>query len=136
MRTRRALIETILAGLLVLLPGTLVAEVICSEERPLKPVRCVCGTLIDESGEPISGALVRLNQSGVEFATISTDAEGKFWIRGLKSGRYELTAHSDGFRSFQSQIVVMKPVNKCQHELVIVMVLPFPDNCGSYVMKR
>ena len=38
MRTRRELIVAIFAGLLVLVPETLRAEVICGKQRPLKPV--------------------------------------------------------------------------------------------------
>jgi len=125
----------ITAGILVL-SGTSWAEVICGKEHPLKPVRCVCGKLVDQSGGPVSGALVTLNQNGTPFARVNTDADGKFLFRELKPGRYELAAGFDGFRPFQSPIVVTKPVNQCRRELVIMMVLPYPDNCGSYVMKR
>jgi hypothetical protein len=136
MRTRRGLIVAILAGPLVLLPETSRAEAICGKQRPLKPVHCVCGKLIDQSGGPVSGAHVRLNREGAEFATVSTDADGKFLFRDVKSDKYELGADFDGFRQFRSPIVVTKPLKKCRHELVIVMVLPYPDNCGSYAMKR
>jgi hypothetical protein len=78
MRTRRGLIVAILAGLLVLLPETSRAEAICGKQPPLKPVHCACGRLIDRSGGPVSGALVRLNRGGAEFATVRTDADGKF----------------------------------------------------------
>jgi hypothetical protein len=135
MRTRRGSIVAILSGLLVLLPETSRAEVICGKERPLKPVHCVCGKLIDQTGGPVSGALVRLNREGVEFATVSTDAEGKFLFRDLRSDKYELAAHFDGFEQFRSPIVLTKPAKKCRQE-IIVMVLPYPDNCGSYVKER
>lgn len=125
----------ITVGILVL-PGTSRAEVICSKERPLKPVRCVCGKLVDQSGGPVSGARLILNQNGAPFASVDTDADGKFLFRELKPGRYELAAGFDGFRPFRSPIMVTKPVNKCRRELVIMMVLPYPDNCGSYVMRR
>ncbi|MGA2981318.1 MAG: carboxypeptidase-like regulatory domain-containing protein [Terriglobales bacterium] len=126
----------ILAGPLVLLPETSRAEAICGKQHPLKPVHCVCGKLIDQSGGPVSGAVVRLNRKGAEFATVSTDADGKFLFRELQSDKYELAADFDGFRQFRSSIVLTKPAKKCRHGLVIVMVLTYPDNCGSYVMKR
>ena len=130
----RELILALLAGALAL-PASQ-AEVICGKEHPLKPVHCVCGKLVDQSGGLVSGALVRVNRNGAAVATGTTDADGKFLFRELKSGNYELTADSDGLRPFRSQIVVKKPKKKCRHALVIVMVLSYPDNCGSYVMKR
>jgi protocatechuate 3,4-dioxygenase beta subunit len=136
MRMRRELVVATLAGLLVLVPETARAEAICGKERPLKPVHCVFGKLIDQSGAPVSGALVRVNRDGAVVATGSTDADGKFRFRELKSGKYELTADLDGFRPFRSPIVLTKPAKNCPHGLVIVMVLPYPDNCGSYVTHR
>ncbi len=136
MRTRREVIKTILTGILVLLSGSSRAEVICGKEHPLQPVRCACGKLIDQSGAAVSGAVVLLNRNGAEFATVRTEADGKFLFHDVKAGKYELTVHFDGFRPFQSPIAVKTPVNKCERELVIVMVLPYPDNCGSYVMNR
>jgi hypothetical protein len=125
-----------LAGLLLLLPERSWAEVICGKERPLKPVHCVCGKLVDPAGGPVSGALVRVNRDGAEVATVSTDADGKFLFRELKSGKYELVAHFDAFEPFRSPITLAKPKKKCRHELVIRMMFQYPDNCGSYVMKR
>jgi hypothetical protein len=135
MTSTRNLCLLITVALLVV-SGRSWAEAICGKERPLKPVRCVCGKLIDQSGGPVSGGLVRLNQNGAPFATVSSDADGRFLFRELKPGRYELAGEFNGFRPFQSPITVTKPVNKCRRELVIVMVLPYPDNCGSYVMKH
>jgi hypothetical protein len=124
-----------LAGLLFLLPGTSRAEVICRKERPLKPVHCLCGKLIDPSGAPVSSAAIRVDRDGKQVATGSTNADGKFLFQELKSGRYELAADFDGFVPFRSPVVLTKPTKKCRHKLVIVMVLHYPDNCGSYVMK-
>ena len=125
-----------LAGLLLLLPERSWAEVICGKERLLKPVHCVCGKLVDPAGGPVSGALIRVNRDGAEVATGSTDANGKFLFPELKSGKYELLADFDGFVPFRSPITLAKPKKKCRHELVIKMVFHYPDNCGSYVMKR
>ncbi|MGB9489342.1 MAG: carboxypeptidase-like regulatory domain-containing protein [Terriglobales bacterium] len=130
------MIVAILAGLLVFLPETSRAEVICGKVPPLKPVHCVCGKLIDQNGNPVSGALLRLNRDGVEAATGSTDADGNFLFHEMKSGKYELAADFDDFQPFRSSIVLTKPAKKCRRELVIVMMLHYPDNCGSYVMRR
>lgn len=130
------LMASTLVGFLLLLPGRSLAEVICGKERPLKPVRCVCGRLIDPSDTPVSDALVRVSRDGKEVATARTDADGKFQFPELKSGKYELVADSDVFVSFRSAITLAKPEKNCRHELVIMMVLHYPDNCGSYVMQR
>jgi hypothetical protein len=54
----------------------------------------------------------------------------------LKSGRYELSAQFDGFETFRSPIVVANSGKKSRRGLIIVLVLTYPDNCGSYVMKQ
>jgi hypothetical protein len=123
-------------ALLIFLTGTSRATVICGKVLPLKPVRCVCGKLVSEILGPLSGAVVRVSQNGVESTAVSTDADGKFLFRDLTPGRYELTAVFEAFRPFRSQIVVTKPASKCRRKLVIMMVPPYPDNCGSYVTKR
>ena len=69
-----------LAGLLILPPKTSRAEAVCGKQRPLKPVRCVCGKLIDQSGGPVSGALVKVNRDGTEVATETTGLDGKFLL--------------------------------------------------------
>jgi len=104
--------------------------------RPLKPVRCVCGKLIDPIGGPVSGATVKVLKDGTDLATVETAGDGTFIFSELKPGTYELNAHVNGLLPFRSPIVVANPAKKCRHGLVIVLVLPYPDNCGSYVMKR
>jgi hypothetical protein len=87
-------------------------------------------------GTPVSGALVTVSQNGAEIAAAKTTEEGKFSFPELKPGKYELAAKFEGFRSFRSLITLKNPKNRRRRELVIVFVLPYPDNCGSYVLKR
>jgi hypothetical protein len=134
MRRKCHLSSSIVAGLLLSLV-TSKAEVICGKVRPLKQVRCVCGRLIDPSGGPVSGATVKVAKDGIDLATAKTAADGTFSFGELKSGGYELIARTDGFVPFRSPIVVKNPAKKCGRGLVIVLVLFYPDNCGSYVMK-
>jgi hypothetical protein len=135
MKKKRHLLATILAGLSILV-GTSRAEVICDKVRPLKPVRCVCGKLTDQTGGPVSGATVRVLQDRTELAAMKTAADGTFVFAELKSGNYEITASVDGLVPFRSPIVVINPTKKCRHGLAIVLVTSYPDNCGSYVVKR
>jgi Carboxypeptidase regulatory-like domain len=80
--------------------------------------------------------LVSVVQNGKDVATLKTAVDGKFQFPELKSGRYELAAHFDGFRSFRAPITVKNASKQCRREVVIVLVLGYPDNCGSYVPKR
>ncbi len=67
---------------------------------------------------------------------MKTSSDGEFIFAELKSGSYELNAHVDYLLPFRSPIVVASPAKKCKRGLVIVLVLSYPDNCGSYVMKQ
>jgi hypothetical protein len=126
-------LATILVGLLLIQTASR-AEVICGKVRPIKPVRCVCGKLIDPTGGPVSGATVTVIKDGIELATKETDDRGNFIFDELKSGSYELSAHLVGLLPFRSPIVVANAAKKCKRGLLIVLVLSYPDNCGSYVV--
>jgi hypothetical protein len=133
MKKKRHSLVTIFVGfLLIHTPSR--AEVICGKVRHLKPVRRVCGKLVDPTGEPISGVTVKVIKDGVDLATEETDGHGNFIFDELKSGSYELSAHLDGFLPFKSSIVVASPAKQCKRGLLIMLVLPYPDNCGSYVV--
>ncbi len=59
------------------------------------------GTIIDENGEPLQGALVRVssdNLQGIRSAT--TDKSGLYWLPGLPPGFYSLNVEFDGFQSY------------------------------------
>jgi Carboxypeptidase regulatory-like domain len=131
----RSLTVTILIGMF-LLPGASSADVICGTPRPLKPVRCICGKLLNPISEPVSGALVTVVQNGEEVAAVESGDDGKFQFPELKSGTYELAVTSDGFRPFHSAITARGPAKRCGRGLVIVLELGYPDNCGSYVLRR
>ncbi len=135
MKKKRHLLATILAG--ILLPiGALRADVICDKVRPLKPVQCVCGKLVDETGGPVSGATVKVVKDGTDLATVKTGVDGTFIFGQLGSGSYELNAHLGGFQTFRSPIVVANPSKKCRRTLVILLMTFYPDNCGSYVVRQ
>lgn len=119
MTKKRHLFAIITVGFLFPI-GASNAEVLCDQERPLKPVKCVCGKLIDQSGAPVSGAKIQPETAPSPLVNCS----------------YELRAHAESFEPFQSPSVVANPKKKCRHKLVILLMLPYPDNCGSYVMKQ
>jgi hypothetical protein len=137
MKKRRNLFAGAMAGLLLLsAAGTSRAEAICGKVPPLKPVRCVCGKLLDPAGGPLSDATVKVIKDGAEVATVKTPADGKFIFGELKPGKYDLNAEAAGLQLFLSPIVVASPAKKCKRGLVIKLMWFYPDNCGSYVVKQ
>jgi hypothetical protein len=138
MKGKRNLSAMVMAGLLLLPVGGLWAEIVCDKEPPLKPVRCVCGEIIDQTGVPVSGATVKVIRDGRDLETAKTAGDGKFIFAGLESGNYELVAQADPntFRIFRSPIVVASPAKKCRRGLVIMLVVGGGENCGSHVMRR
>jgi hypothetical protein len=132
MKKKGHLFAPMLVGFLIISAASR-AEVICEKVRPLKPVRCVCGKLIDPTGGPVSGATVTVVKDGTDFAT-KTASDGTFFFDQLRSGSYELSANADGLVPFRSPIVVSNPVKECKRGLLILLVLSYPDNCGSRVV--
>jgi hypothetical protein len=127
------LLATMVAGFLAG-AGALPAEVICGPIRPLKPVRCLCGNMIDQTGGPAADITVKVIKDGENIATTKTTTDGTFTFGELPAGKYELRA--EGFEPIRSLIVVARPTNRCGHRLRIELVLGYPDNCGSFVIRQ
>jgi hypothetical protein len=135
MAKMRVLFAAMSAGLL-LAAGTLRAEVTC-EEVHLKPLRCVCGTLIDQAGEVVSRADVTILKDGTEIATVETGIDGKFKFGELKAGNYDLQAQGTGFRLFSFPVVVENAAKKCKHPLEIILLASGLETCTSIrLVKR
>jgi Carboxypeptidase regulatory-like domain len=134
MKRKRRQLAMIFVGLLLIQTASR-AEVFCGKVRRLKPVQCVCGKIMDPTGGPLSGVTVTVIKDGIDVATLETDGTGSFVFGELKSGNYELSAHLDGFfLPFRSAVVVANSTKPCRRGLVIMLVGPYPDNCGSYVV--
>jgi uncharacterized GH25 family protein len=56
----------------------------------------ISGTVRDEGGAPIAGAQIRVESDAV-FVRASTDAEGRFAVPDLPTGRPKLTVFAEGF---------------------------------------
>jgi hypothetical protein len=116
--------------------GVARAEVTCEELR-LKPLRCVCGTIIDEAGEVVSRADVTILKDGKGIATLETGADGNFSFDELKTGSYDLHARAVGFRLFSFPIVVENPAKKCKQRLEIILPASGLETCtGIRLVKR
>jgi hypothetical protein len=65
------------------------------------------GTVLDETGAPISGAMV--SALGTSTVIAFTDRTGRFELRTLPPGPYLLRAHLSGFVASRAQLVDVRP---------------------------
>src|SRR5260370_10818482 len=65
------------------------------------------GTVQDERGAPIAGAMVSALGTTTAFAV--TDRSGRFDLRPLSPGPYLLRAHLSGFVASRGQVVDVRP---------------------------
>lgn len=63
------------------------------------------GTVVDEAGKPIDGAVLRLHdlERGREI-TIKSDNNGRFYRRGLQAVEYDMTVEKDGFQPIKDRV--------------------------------
>ena len=64
-----------------------------------QPVAALQGQVCDASGAALPTASIRILNRAVNFeTTVSTDAEGRYYVPAIPAGSYEVTAAADGFR--------------------------------------
>ncbi len=63
----------------------------------------ISGFVVDMDGVPVVGAQVEVPSTG---ARVWTDLQGKFSIRNIDAGTYQVLAYSDDFEGIEAQIVV------------------------------
>jgi hypothetical protein len=69
----------------------------------------VRGVVLDESGQPVSSAEVRVGRIGASWSRETrTDAEGKFIVRGCDAGPGLVTGEADGFAP-TAQALTLEP---------------------------
>lgn len=98
------------------------AEVRCGPIRALKPVRCLCGGMIDQTGGPAADITVKVTKHGENVATTKTSGDGRFTFRELPAGKYELDA--EGFEPIRSPIVVVRLTNSAAMKCVLSLCCP------------
>jgi hypothetical protein len=132
----RIVFAMIMAVGFLLLSGTSSAEVVCEELR-LKPLRCVCGTVINQVGEIVANASVAILKDGKEIASTRTGADGKFSFNDVQTGSYDLDARAHDYNVFRFPIVVQKSGKKCKQALEIVLNVGGLENCTNIsLIKR
>ncbi|MGH9800835.1 MAG: carboxypeptidase regulatory-like domain-containing protein, partial [Blastocatellia bacterium] len=77
----------------------------------------ISGTVKDERGAPLAGAVVALHESkhhGKELKRVSTDAKGRF-SAGIVPGSYRLRAFAEGFVPRITNVVLDRPAHITQN---------------------
>ena len=54
------------------------------------------GQIVDEQGASANGSLVSIQQNGQQLAETTTDTDGRFVVRGLQGGVYQITTAQGG----------------------------------------
>src|ERR1700730_1782440 len=75
------------------------------------------GTVQDEKGAPVAGAMVSALGSSTAFAV--TDRSGRFELRTLSPGPYLLRAHLSGFVASRGQVVDVRPSARSSSALAL-----------------
>jgi hypothetical protein len=73
-------------------------------EGPFQEITQIAGTVRDEEGHPIAGAMVSVKGTG--FTTV-TDEEGRYTFPNLPEGRYTLVVSAPGRESREHSITVL-----------------------------
>jgi len=71
----------------------------------LDPEGALHGFVVDAQGAPVAGTCVVVRQTGREVARALTDASGRFWIRGLQHGAYQVATgpYATPFRAWSAR---------------------------------
>lgn len=67
------------------------------------------GIVLDSKGEPIIGAVVAVSQGGIPKGGAQTDPDGRFSIKPIDAGRYDVTATYLGYKQMRITGVVVNP---------------------------
>ena len=63
----------------------------------------ISGTVIDEAGEPVSGAMVQ-----VAGQSVITDEDGKFSVAEVPAGKHQVTASKTGAGALTTECTIKK----------------------------
>ncbi|HEX7181544.1 MAG TPA: carboxypeptidase regulatory-like domain-containing protein [Thermoanaerobaculia bacterium] len=74
----------------------------------LEPGLAVAGRVVDEAGDPVAGAQVRLAEAGADSASARSRADGSFRLTGLSAGRHSLEASREGFSPAQLTVELVE----------------------------
>ena len=83
----------------------------------------ITGVVIDASGAVIPIARITLSASDQTILTRTTDAEGRYTLRGLPGGEYRLQVAAKGFALYQSPRLQVIPGGRLTHDVSLAVTL-------------
>ena len=87
--------------------GVLVVLATCASAAFAQSVGTITGTVVDESGGAVAGAVVTLQDDNAPARRVATtDARGTFTVTGLPSGRHVLRVEKEQFATGRVEAVV------------------------------
>lgn len=69
----------------------------------------ISGTVLDEKKQPILGAIIEVTQKGIRKGGAATDEDGKYTIKPLSAGRYEVKISYTSYISKLVKDVIVSP---------------------------
>ncbi len=69
----------------------------------------IAGTILDDRNEPIIGAVIRVEQGGVAKGGAVTDFDGKYSVKPLQAGRYDVSISYIGMKPERVNGVIVSP---------------------------
>src|SRR5262245_33545884 len=102
------------AGLLLLLPALLLCLIGDRSEAHAQVLYgSVMGTVTDTAGSSVSGATVRLTNTGTnQTRELSSDENGNFIFTSVPGGTYSISVRKEGFQTFSTSGVTVTPDSK------------------------
>jgi len=123
-----------LGGLVLLCVPSLAAAQVAAQVQAVTHVASfapgsIQGTVLDETGAPVAGAMV--SALGSSSAVAITDRSGRFELRTLSPGPYLVRAHSSGFVASRGQIVDVRPSARSASSIALHHAV-VPGSASSY----
>lgn len=107
----------------------------CVNKR-LKPLKHLCGVIVDFQGAPIANATISLTRAGAVVGATKTDSQGEFSFDALGVGQYELKAEAENFVEFGFPITIAKPGAKCTRKVRIDLATGGQDCSDIRLIRR
>ncbi|HEV2982970.1 MAG TPA: TonB-dependent receptor [Vicinamibacterales bacterium] len=123
MRSRaRMTASAALGGLVLLCVASMAGAQAAPEMQAITHVASLAagsihGTVLDEKGAPVAGAMV--SALGTTSAFAVTDRAGRFELRTLSPGPYLVRAHSSGFVASRGQLVDVRPSGRSASSIAL-----------------
>src|SRR5882762_8885542 len=128
MRSHSRMTAAALVGGLVLLCASSLAQAqSAAQVRPITHIASIAagsiqGTVLDEQGVPVVGAMVSALGATTAFAL--SDRSGRFELRTLSPGPYLVRAHLTGFVASRGQVIDVRPSGRASSSIALRHVGP------------